>query len=79
MKKEFYIFLYRTTLIHTLTYFIVGIIVSKIFNYSAVFRLPEIESFMRQSDSIYVLLGPFLQPIRGLIIGLGLFPFRKFF
>ena len=79
MKKSPLIFLLRTTILHTITYFVIGIVVSKAFGYADIFRLPEISSFMREPDSIYVLLGPFLQPLRGFIIGLGLLPFREFF
>ena len=40
----------RTTVVHTLTYFAVGLIAFSLFNYSAQFSDPALSSFMRQTD-----------------------------
>jgi hypothetical protein len=64
-------------ILHTLTYFIFGIIMSNIFDYKTIFEQPIIGDFMRPLDSPYVLAGPFLQPLRGFLFALGLWPIRK--
>jgi len=72
------VFLIRIMIIHTLTYFITGMLASNILDYRAVFALPIIRDFMVDFGSTSVFLRPFIQPIRGLIIALVLIPFRAF-
>jgi hypothetical protein len=72
------IFLIRVMIIHTLTYFIAGMLASSIFDYRSVFNLPIIRDYMIEFGTASIFWGPFIQPIRGLIIGLVLIPFRRF-
>lgn len=72
------IFLIRVMIIHTLTYFAAGMLASNILNYRAIFELPIIRDYMVEFGTGPIFLGPFVQPIRGLIIGLVLVPFRSF-
>jgi cytochrome c oxidase subunit IV len=72
------VFLLRVIIIHTLTYFIMGLIISNLFNYHEILEAPVIRDFMIGYGSASVFWGPFAQPIRGLIIGLVLMPFRTF-
>ncbi len=76
--KSIPIFLIRVIIIHTLTYMIAGILASSLFDYRAVYELPVIGDYMVSYGEESVTWGPFIQPVRGLIIGLVLLPFRRF-
>lgn len=69
----------RVVLVHTLTYFIFGLIFSNLFNYHELYNLKPISDFMRTVDSPWVLAGPFLQPLRGLILAIALWPLRQLY
>lgn len=77
---------HRTTLLgltlksivsHTLTYFLVGLIASVVFNYSADFARPELRTYMRQIGDPIIALGPALQPLRGILFALAFYPLRE--
>lgn len=70
-------FTFKAIILHTLTYFICGMIFSNLFNYLALFEMPIIRDFMRGYDSPMILLGPLLQPFRGIIFALGIWPLRE--
>jgi len=59
----------KTTVIHTLTYFAIGLIAFALFNYSARFADPALSSFMRGADDPLVQAGVLFQPIRGALFG----------
>jgi len=75
----FGIFLWRTTAVHVITYFLVGIIAMNAFNYGNIFTSGNLGSFMKSLDSPWVALGPGLQVFRGLIFALVLWPFKSIF
>lgn len=75
--KSFLRFAGKVALIHTSTYIIFGLIFSNLFNYKELYSMKPISDFMRPIDSPWVFAGPFLQPIRGLIIAAALWPFRQ--
>ncbi len=75
--KAFLAFALRVIIVHTLTYFIFGIIMSNVFNYGEIFKLPVIRDYMISMDEHNIVLGPFLQPIRGLVFAIGLWPIRN--
>ncbi len=75
--KGFFRFAGKVALIHTLTYFIFGLIMSNLFNYKELFTIKPISYFMRPIDSGWIVAGPFLQPLRGLILATALWPFRQ--
>ncbi len=75
--KEFLGFAGRAILVQTTSYFLFGLIMSNVFNYEALFQQEIIRDFMRPIDSPYVFFGPFIQPIRGLLFAIGLWPLRK--
>jgi len=60
----------KTAVVHTLTYFAVGLIAFSLFNYSARFADPALSSLMRQTDDPLVQAGVLFQPIRGVLFGL---------
>ena len=76
--KMFPAFALRVVIAHTLTYFIFGILMSNVFNYGEIFRMDIIRDYMLPIDEHNVLFGPFMQPIRGLIFAIGLWPLRAF-
>lgn len=60
----------RTAVVHTLTYFVAGLIASNLFGYATLFAEPGYRSFMRQFDDPMVGAGVLFQPIRGALFGL---------
>lgn len=76
--KTFLDFTLRVIIAHTLTYFIFGIIMSNAFDYSEIFQREIIRDYMIPMDEHNIVLGPFLQPVRGLIFAIGLWPLRSF-
>ena len=54
---------------HVVTYFICGILFSTLFHYETMFELGNAKYFMRDFYGVSSLLGPFVQIIRGLLIG----------
>lgn len=75
--RHFFIFYIKVALIHTLTYFIFGLLFSNIFDYSTIYSYNVVNNFMRNFDSPLILLGPFLQPIRAIFIAIALYPIRN--
>lgn len=57
----------RTIVVHTVTYVAVGALAAVILGYGQLFALPELACYMRQIEDKWVMAGPLLQPIRGLI------------
>jgi hypothetical protein len=67
----------KTIVAHTLTYFLVGLVASIVFNYAADFARPELRTFMRQVGDPIIALGPALQTIRGILFALAFYPLRE--
>jgi hypothetical protein len=65
--KSFLDFALKVIVAHTATYFIFGIIMSNVFDYGEIFQRPIIRDYMIPMDEHNIVLGPFLQPVRGLI------------
>jgi hypothetical protein len=62
---------------HSLTYFLVGLVASVVFNYSADFARPELRTYMRQIGDPIIALGPALQLLRGILFALAFYPLRE--
>ena len=75
--KEFLNFTGKVVIVHTVTYFMFGLLISNLFDYGRLYRQEIIRDFVRPIDSYYVFLGPLVQPIRGLLFALGLWPIRN--
>ena len=69
-------FVIRTTLLHAVTYLVVGIVAALTIDYASLFEEPVISDYMRPFGSVWVFIGPAVQLLRGLIIALVLLPFR---
>jgi hypothetical protein len=67
----------KTTVIHTLTYFVVGLIAFSLFDYSERFADPALSSLMRSTDDPLVQAGVLFQPIRGILFGLVFYLLRE--
>lgn len=66
---------YKTMIIHTLTYFIVGLIAFKLFNYTAV--LSDASRNFRPVTHPLVRAGILFQPIRGFLFGIVFYLLRS--
>lgn len=67
----------KTIVVHTITYFFMGILASTFLDYAERFARPEMACWMRQLDDPLIMAGPLFQPIRGLIFALAFFPLRE--
>jgi hypothetical protein len=69
-------FLVRTTMVHVVTYLVVGIVASIVLDYASLFSRPVISDYMVEFGSVSLFIGPVIQVLRGLIIAAVLLPFR---
>jgi hypothetical protein len=67
----------KTIVVHTATYFVVGLLALTLLDYGALFAEPQLRSWMRQTDDPIVALGPALQPLRGLLFAIAFYPLRE--
>jgi hypothetical protein len=63
---------------HVVTYMLAGLLASNLLDYASRWQDPMFV-FMRPLDSPFVALGPAVQVIRGLVLGIVLYPFRSVF
>lgn len=70
-------FVWRITAVHTISYFVAGIFALVFMDYREHFASETMSVLMLPVDSSWVAAGPGLQPIRGLLIGLVLLPFKN--
>ncbi|MEI7847995.1 MAG: hypothetical protein WCK35_19500 [Chloroflexota bacterium] len=75
--KSFLSFALRVIVAHVATYFMFGILMSNVFDYGDIFRREIIRDYMLPFEEHNIVIGPFLQPIRGLIFAIGLWPIRS--
>jgi hypothetical protein len=67
----------KTVIVHTITYFIAGLLAYKLGGYEASFSKPPLSYFMRPTSDRLVMAGPLFQPIRGVIFALAFYPLRN--
>lgn len=65
----------KTIVVHTVTYFVAGILAMNLMNYGASYGTEG--SIMKPITDPMIMAGPLLQPVRGLIFALAFFPLRK--
>jgi len=70
-------FVGRFTLAHVVTYVVFGIIFYNLVNYTKIFASPEMSLLMRPTSSKWVKMAPLFQFLRGALMGLGFYPFRR--
>src|SRR5512135_1510739 len=73
----FMMFALRVIVAHTLTYFIYGIVMSQVFDYNAIFARQIIRDYMLPIGQRNVFLHLLMQPVRGLIFAVALWPIRE--
>lgn len=60
----------KTIVVHTVTYFIMGLLASTLFDYGSWYAEPPLSNFMRQIDDPLVMAGPIFQPLRGFLFAI---------
>ena len=74
--KNFFNLSVKVIVAHTISYFAIGLVMSQLFDYDVLFQKEIIRDYMRSIDSIQILAGPFLQPLRGILFAIGIWPIR---
>ncbi len=67
----------KSAVVHTITYFLAGMVAASLFHYEGLFAIPSLVGFMRPYDSLWVMLGPLFQPLRGVLFALAFYPLRE--
>lgn len=67
----------KTSAVHVVTYFIVGILSFLFLDYADKYADPAVANFMRQTDHPLVMAGPFFQILRGFLFGIVFYALRK--
>jgi hypothetical protein len=67
----------KTVIVHTITYFVAGILAYTLGGYEKTFSEPPLSYFMRPTTDPLVMAGPLFQPIRGVIFASALYPLRN--
>jgi hypothetical protein len=78
-KKEFFKFSWRVIVAHVVAYFVAGLLAFNFLRYDTLFETGTMKLLMKPTTDPLVAFGTFLQIIRGGIMALVLFPFRKVF
>jgi hypothetical protein len=67
----------KTSVVHTITYFLMGLLAYAFLGYSERFAGVNMVGWMRQTSDPMVMAGPLFQPLRGIIFALAFFPLRE--
>ena len=67
----------KAVVVHTVTYFIAGILAYTLGGYEKTFSEPPLSYLMRPTSDRLVMAGPLFQPIRGVIFAFALYPLRS--
>ena len=67
----------KTIVVHTVTYFVAGILAYTINDYQTTYSQPPLSYVMRPTTDRLVMAGPLFQPIRGVIFALAFYPLRS--
>ena len=67
----------KTMVIHTVTYFIMGLLAFFIFAYSTQYAETSLRLLMRQTTDPLVMAGPLFQPIQGVLFGITFYLLRE--
>ena len=76
MKSTLWRIILKTTLAHTVTYFLMGLAALVLLDYSARYADPAVAVLMRQTNDPLVAAGPLLQIIRGALFGVVIYLLR---
>ncbi len=67
----------KTIVVHTVTYFVMGLIASTYLDYEQRYALPYMACWMRQFGDPLLMGGGLFQPIRGIVFALAFYPLRE--
>jgi len=67
----------KTVIVHTITYFVAGLLAYTLGGYEKAFSEPPLSYLMRPTSDPWVMAGPLFQPVRGVIVALALYPLRN--
>ncbi len=67
----------KTVIVHTITYFAAGFLAYTLGGYEKTFSEPPLSYLMRPTSDPWVMVGPLLQPIRGVVFALAFYPLRS--
>lgn len=67
----------KTVVVHTVTYFLMGLLAVTFLQYRTAFESPITREYMRPVDDPLVALGPALQVVRGLLFAAAFYPLRE--
>ena len=67
----------KSIVVHTITYFVMGILAFTLFDYRTNYADPHLSMLMRQTDDPWVMVGPAFQPIRGFLFGVAFYLLRR--
>ena len=70
---------WKTTLVHTGTYFIVGLLSFLLLDYSTNYADPVVSASLRQTNHAMVTAGPLFQILRGFLFGIVFYVLRDIF
>jgi len=71
--------LVKTSVTHTVTYFIMGLLASTMLDYARFYAESSLNLMMRQTNDPWVMAGPLFQPIRGILFGIVFYLLRDSF
>jgi len=69
----------KTVIVHTVSYSAVGILAFNLLDYATLYAAPDMAGIMRQTTDPIILAGPLVQPVRGLVFALAIYPLRQVF
>ena len=75
-KYPFSSIIYKTTVIHTVTYFVIGVLSFLFLDYGARYADPSVAVALRQTNHPLVTAGPLFQVLRGILFGIGFYVLR---
>ncbi|MBN2393453.1 MAG: hypothetical protein JXR84_22160 [Anaerolineae bacterium] len=67
----------KTAVVHTVTYFLVGMLAYAVIDYSTQYAETSLRLLMRQTTEPLVIAGPLFQPIRGALFGIAFYLLRE--
>lgn len=67
----------KTVVTHTVTYFVAGVAAFTLFDYPSLIATTELRASMRPLSDPMVIVGPALQPLRGLLFGCVFYMLRE--
>jgi hypothetical protein len=76
-KFSFSVISLKTTIVHTVSYFIIGLLALIFLDYSAKFADPIVANMFRQTDHPLVAAGPLFQILRGFLFGIVFYVLRE--